>query len=225
MGPAIGAILPLAVGVAISPVPIIASILLLLAPKARARSVAFLLGWGAGILVATTVFVLLSAVIPAGDPADARPIAGAVKIALGVLLLLLALRQWRSRPRGNAEPRLPKWMSAIATITVGRGFALGFALAAINPKNLLLAASAGVVIGTAALSVGYQTVVIVVFALVAASTVATPVIAYLVAHDRMRAPLESLRVWLERNNNTVMSIVLLVIGVVVISQGLAEFGN
>ena len=45
----IGDFLPVALGVAISPVPIIAVILMLLAPNATASSVAFLLGWVVGI--------------------------------------------------------------------------------------------------------------------------------------------------------------------------------
>jgi hypothetical protein len=43
MGSVIGDFLPQALGVAISPVPIIATILMLLAPKAGATSVGFLL--------------------------------------------------------------------------------------------------------------------------------------------------------------------------------------
>ena len=48
MGGVIGDLLPTALGVAISPVPIIAVILMLLAPRAKAASVGFLLGWVSG---------------------------------------------------------------------------------------------------------------------------------------------------------------------------------
>jgi hypothetical protein len=53
----------------------------------------------------------------------------------------------------------------------------------------------------------------VIFTVIAASSVALPVIAYLIAANRMAAPLETLRTWLVHNNATVMT-VLLVIGVV-----------
>ena len=46
MGAAIGDILGAAVGVAISPVPIIAVILMLFTAKATANSISFLIGWG-----------------------------------------------------------------------------------------------------------------------------------------------------------------------------------
>ncbi len=223
MGSAVGDTLPLALGIAISPVPIIAAILMLLSPKARGTSVGFLLGWVVGIVVAVVVFTLLSGLLPENDPDASKPIAGTVTIVLGALLLLLALRQWRSRPRQGEPEKLPKWMDAIDSMTAGRGFVLAFILAAINPKNLLLAAGAGVAIGTAGLSVGAATLVIVVFVVIAGCSVAIPVIGYLLAADRMRGPLDSLRGWLVHNNAAVMAVLLLVIGVVLIGKGIASF--
>ena len=73
MGTVIGEFLPLALGIAISPIPIIAAILMLLSPKARVTSVGFLLGWVIGIIVATTVFTLLSTVLPQNDPDESKP--------------------------------------------------------------------------------------------------------------------------------------------------------
>ena len=219
----IGAILPMAIGIAISPIPIIAAILMLLSPRAKSTGVGFLLGWIVGILVAVTVFVLLSAVLPEKDPDASQPIVGVIQLILGVLLLLLAVRQWRSRPKHGEEPALPKWMSAIDSMNTGRGFALGFILAAVNPKNLLLAVSAGVSIGSAALSVGFTILAIAIFTVIAAVSVGAPVIAYLVASDRMRGPLDALRGWLVHNNATVMAVLLLVIGVSVVGKGIGSF--
>ena len=223
MAPVIGDILPLALGIAISPIPIIAAILMLLSPKAKGTSVGFLIGWVLGIVVAVVLFTLLSAIIPEQDADASKPIAGVIKILLGAGLLFLAVRQWRSRPKPGEEAALPKWMAAIDTMTTGRGFVLGFLLSAVNPKNLLMAAGAGVIIGTGGLTGGEITWVIVIFTLIAASTVAVPVIAYLLAAKRMAAPLESLRVWLVHNNATVMAVLLLVIGVVVIGKGIGSF--
>ena len=223
MASVIGDILALALGIAISPIPIIAAILMLLSPKAKGTSIGFLLGWVLGIVVAVVLFTLLASVIPAADPDGSAPISGVIKIVLGVALLFLAGRQWRSRPKPGEATTLPKWMAAIDQMTTGRAFVLGFLLSAVNPKNLLMAAGAGVIIGTGGLTVGENVIVILVFALIAASSVAIPVIAYLVASKRMAAPLESLRKWLVQNNATVMAVLLLVIGVVVIGKGIGSF--
>src|SRR5690606_38175547 len=109
----IGEILTPALGVAISPIPIIAAILMLLSSRARVTGTGFLLGWVLGIVVAVTVFTLLSAVLPGEDPGGSQPIKGVIQLVLGALLLLLAVRQWRGRPRPGAEPAMPKWMQAI----------------------------------------------------------------------------------------------------------------
>src|SRR5690349_4753584 len=196
---------------------------MLLSPKAKGTSVGFLLGWVIGIVVAVVVFTLLASVLPEQDPDAAKPVSGVIKIVLGVLLLLLAIRQWRSRPKPGEEPPLPKWMSAIDDMNAGRGFGLGFLLSAVNPKNLIMAAGAGITIGTGGLTVGEDVIAILVFTLIAASSVAVPVIAYLVASARMAGPLESLRTWLVHNNATVMAVLLLVIGVVVIGKGIGSF--
>ncbi|GAB2448498.1 threonine/homoserine/homoserine lactone efflux protein [Conyzicola lurida] len=223
MGEVIGDVLPLAVGVAVSPIPVIAAILMLLSPRARSTGVAFLVGWVAGIFVAVVVFALLSSLIPASDPDETEPVRGVIKLLLGVALLLLALRQWRSRPKPGEAAPTPKWMGAVDSMTPGRGLGLGFLLSAVNPKNLLMAVGAGVAIGGASLGAGEATVAVAVFVVLAASTVAIPVIGYLAASARLTAPLESLRVWLVQNNATVMGVLLLVIGVVMIGKGIASF--
>src|SRR4249919_1376031 len=223
MGSVIGEILPLAVGIAISPIPIIAVILMLLSPRAKGASVGFMIGWLAGIVVAIVVFTLLSSVIPQRS-AGGSSVGGVIKIIFGVLLLFLAFRQWRGRPAKGEQAAMPKWMSAIDSMTAAKALGLGFLLAAVNPKNLLMAASAGLIIGKAGLGFGQGlALVIVIFVLLAACTVVIPVIGYLIASARLAGPLDRLRGWLVENNSTIMAVLLLVIGVAVIGKGIASF--
>lgn len=223
MGSVIGEILPLALGVAISPIPIIAAILMLLSPKARVTSVGFLVGWVVGIVVAVTAFTLISSVLPESGGDDSKPIQGMIQLLLGIGLLVLALGQWRGRPRSGEEPALPKWMQAIDTLSFPVALGLGFLLSAVNPKNLLMSAGAGVDIGDASLSVAETIGVIAVYTLIAASTVLIPVVGYLIAAEKLRAPLDALRVWLAKENGVIMAVLLLVIGVTLIGKGIASF--
>ncbi len=219
---AIGSVLPLGVGIAISPIPIIAAILMLLSPQAKGTSIGFLVGWVAGIVVAVTVFILLSSVLPDTDPDASKPVAGVIQVVLGVLLLLLAVRQWRGRPKPGEQAALPKWMAAIDSMTFGRGLGLGFLLAAVNPKNLLLAASAGVAIGTAGIAVGQTVVVVTIFTVLAASTVLVPVIGFLLASSRLAEPLDALRSWLLTHNAAIMAALFLVLGAAMIGKGIGS---
>ena len=118
---------------------------------------------------------------------------------------------------------MPKWMSAVDSMTAGRALGLGFLLSAVNPKNLLMAISAGVIIGGSNLGLGDTAIVIVVFVVIAGCSVPIPVIANLSAAARMAGPLDSLRGWLVDNNATIMAVLLLVIGVSVIGKGIANF--
>jgi threonine/homoserine/homoserine lactone efflux protein len=143
-------------------------------------------------------------------------------MVVGVLLVVLALRQWRGRPANGDRAELPKWMAGVDSIMPGKALVLGLLLSAVVPKNLLLALSAGLIVGEAAFSNGRAALVIVVFTAIATSTVAVPVVAHLVAPARMRAPFERLREWLVENNVAIMVVLLLVIGVVMIGNSIAS---
>jgi hypothetical protein len=86
----------------------------------------------------------------------------------------------------------------------------------------VLALSAGVIVSEAELSVGEASVLIVVFTVIATSTVAVPVVAHLVAPARMHGPFQRLREWLVENNVTIMGLLLFLIGVVMIGNGIAS---
>ena len=225
MNAVIGEILPLALGVAISPIPVIAAILMLLSPKAKGTSIGFLLGWVVGIVFAVTVFTLLASVLPEKDADASNPTAGWIKIGLGALLLLMAVKQWRRRPTGDADPTLPAWMKAIETMTAVKGAGLGFLLSAVNPKNLIMSAGAGVIIGgtDVGLETSQRVLVIAIFTAIAAASVAVPVIAYLIASERMAGPLETMHQWLVKENATVMAVLLLVTGASMVGKGLGNF--
>ena len=110
MGQAIGQILSLGVGVALSPVPIIAVVLMLATRKGRTNGPAFLVGWMVGIAVLGTIVLLIASGASASKHGAPATWVSILKIVLGALLLLVAARQWRSRPRGDQEPQLPAWM-------------------------------------------------------------------------------------------------------------------
>lgn len=220
MGTVLGQVIALAVGVAISPVPIIAVILMLLTPKAGTASAGFLVGWLAGITTGMLVFAGISAGTGIGAPGESSVGAAIIHLLLGLLLLVLAGRSWRSRPEAGEEPHLPRWLGAIDKVTPVEAVGLGFVLAAVNPKNLALLASAGVDIGRADLAAAASVVTGAVFVLLAASTVLLPVVVYAVAGQRARARLDDLRRWLVANNATVMTVLLAVLGVVVVGNGI-----
>lgn len=217
---AVGQSLPIAVGVMVSPLPIVAVVLMLVSGSAKANAIAFVLAWfvTVGVVVGAVALLAGSADDEAGGTAAWT---GWLKIVLGVLLLVVAGRQWRGRPRGDVEPDTPKWMAAVDAFTPVKAAGLAALLGGANPKNLLLSVSGGVAIasvtgGEAGPSVGAA----VVFAVVASIGVAAPVAVYLFAGERAAAILEELRAWLVHHNALIMAVLLLVIGAKLIGDGI-----
>ena len=209
----------MAIGVAVSPVPIIAVILMLFGPRARTTGPAFALGWVLALSVVGGVVLVVadsSDVSSEQDPSDA---VFAVKLIIGLLFLVLAVRQWSSRPKEGEEPEMPGWMSAIDQFTPIRAFGMAILLAGVNPKNLGLTLAAGSTIAQAGLSDAEPWIVLLVFVALASLTVVLPVAYYFVAGASAERALNTMKSWLIANNATVMAVLLLVIGVMLIGDG------
>src|SRR4051794_33097523 len=118
-------ILTPAVGVAISPVPIIAVTLMLFSQRARSNGPAFLVGWVVALVTVSGVaYILADNADAAADGTAADTIAWG-KIGFGVLFLLLGVRTWRHRPAPGAQHEPPKWMAGIDVLKPGKALGLG----------------------------------------------------------------------------------------------------
>ena len=143
MGKGISETLRFAAGVAISPVPIIAVTLMLFSRRARVNGLMFLLGWVVALAVVSGVaYVAADRANAATDSTTSDTIAWG-KIVFGVLFLLLAARNWRSRPAPGTEPEMPRSMAGINALKPAKALGLGLLLVGVNPKNLMRAAAAG----------------------------------------------------------------------------------
>lgn len=104
MGQAVGQLIPLAVGVALSPLPIIAVILMLTSPDGRVAGSSFLAGWVSALAVLGTVVLLAADEAQASSSGTPAAWVSVLQFALGVLLLGVAVQQWRGRRAGTRSP-------------------------------------------------------------------------------------------------------------------------
>lgn len=220
MGQGIGEVLTFAVGVAISPVPIIAVILMLFSPRARVNGPAFMLGWMVALGVVSAVVYVISDQSDAATSSSASDTIATGKIVLGVLLLALAVRNWRNRPAPGVAPEMPKWMASVDRLSPGKALALGVLLAGVNPKNLMLSAAAAAGLAQLGLSTSDAVVSLVVFVAVASITIVGPVAYSLLGGEHAAVALSSLKEWLAAHNAAVMAVLFLVFGVDLIAKGL-----
>jgi len=218
MGDVIAEILSFAVGVAVSPVPIAAVIVMLFTPKAKTNAPSFLIGWVVGLLLVGFVVLLIPGLeANGGEPTTTS---GVVKGVLGLLLLVAGWGAWRKRPGPDEVAQAPKWIDTIDDFGLGKSFGIGFLLSAVNPKNLLLVAAAAATIAASGLSSSEETATLLVFTLIAASTVAVPVIGYLIVGERADEAFANAKDWLIQNNSVVMSVLLLVFGVSLVGDAI-----
>jgi hypothetical protein len=192
-----------------------------LTPRGASTGTAYVVGWLLGLIALGAIILLIAH--PAGASSAGKPATwvSILELALGVLVLLAALGQWRARPRGAAEPPTPKWMGAIESFNVFKAFAVGLFLGAFNPKNIPLTIAAAAAIAGTGISNGSQAFVLLVFAAVATIGVAAPLAIYLAMGDRAERLLDHLRHWLARNNPVIMTVLLVVIGSKIVGDAIS----
>jgi hypothetical protein len=214
---AVGHVLPLAVAVALSSIPIMATVLILLSPNRDRSAIPFLMGWVLGLAAVVTAFTLLAQTVP--TPRHPQVALAIAEIAIGAAILTLAAITWRqSSPAAAREPR---WRRAVSSLGPWASFGFAFVLN-LRPKAVLLAAATGLVIRADGVSVAEGAIVIGVYTIISATTVAGPVIATLVAPDKTKRWLLSTQHWLDENSRVVAVVVMLIIGVAMIGNGIAR---
>ena len=225
MGQAIGQVLAFGVGVSLSPLAIIAVVLMLGDPKGRVNGLAFLAGWVLGLAVVGTLVLIAADGADASDNGTPANWVSVLKIGLGVLLLLVAVRKWRGRPHGDAEPELPAWMKRLDTITPPKAARLAVLLSAVKPKNLLLTVAAALAIAQTGVSTGEEAVAFAVFLILATLGPGIPVAIHVLMRDRGPDILMRMRGWMVSENATIMAVLCLVIAAKLIGDATSSLAS
>jgi threonine/homoserine/homoserine lactone efflux protein len=221
---AISDLLPLALGVALSPVPIIAVILMLGTPKARSNGPAFAIGWVLGLVVVSIIVLVVASGSSTANSGASNSV-DTIKLVFGLLFIVMAAGQWRKRPKKGEEAVMPKWMASIDTFTAGKSFVLGAALSGANPKNLALTLAAAGSIAQAGLAGGQSAIAVAVFVIIGSLTVAGPVVFYMAASKTTSKPLAEIKDFMSDHNAVIMMVVLLILGAKLLGAGLAGLQN
>jgi Sap, sulfolipid-1-addressing protein len=209
-------VLPYAVGVFASPLPVIIAIVLLFTPRPGPTSVTYVATWVAGLTAATIVMSLLAGSIEAQQGAGGW---GAwLRVGLGLVLLAVAVRMWV----GRAEKSTPAWLSTLMDAGPREAVRYGVLMSAANPKELLMAAAAGLAVGASDAGTAAAVGAIAVFVVVGAASVAAPLVVFLVGGRSTLKTLAATREWLQRNSVAVASAVLAALGVLLLVGGLTR---
>jgi len=215
-GSVLGALTPLALVTAISPLTIIPAVLVLQAPRPRPSSLAFLAGWLFGLATLTALFVLGSGAF--GGMHKSPPAWESwLRVVLGSALIVFGIYRWLTR---QSHTESPKWMRSFATISPIRAGLTGLVLTLVRLDVLAMCLVAGLDIGTRQLSGAAEFLCAVFFVAVSASTVAIPILAYAAAGHRLDETLARLKDWMEKNNAALLAAILILIGLMLVYKGI-----
>ncbi|HEY2504146.1 MAG TPA: GAP family protein [Mycobacterium sp.] len=215
-GSVLGALIPLGLVIALSPITVIPAVLVLQAPRPRPSGLAFLAGWVLGLAALTALSVAASGVL--GGLHKSPPAwASWLRVILGSALILFGIYRWLTRHRHTESPA---WMRSFASITPARAGITGAALAVIRPDVLLICVPAGLAVGASGRDVADDWIAAAFFVAIAASTVAIPILAYAAAGHRLDDALGRLKDWTEKKNAALLAAILVVIGLMVLYNGI-----
>jgi hypothetical protein len=220
MEQALGSLLPIGVAAALSSVPMMATILILLSDQRKKSAVPFLVGSVLGAVILVAVGTIAANSIPQPRPRQADTTAGILEILLGAVLIGFSLRSMFRAPApvgGSAT----KWAEAVGALGAVKSFGLGLALN-IRPKGLILSAAASLALRSANLGVEATAVLVIVYSAIATSTVTIPIVATLAAPGRMEPRLINARDWLDEHGQVVTATVMLLIGAIIVGVGVSK---
>lgn len=210
----LGQLLPLGLGIIISPLPIVAIVAILLSPRGGRSGLAYV---GAAIVVGFA-FTLIAALTTAGAGAGGSNKDGILVLVITAVLALgftvLAVVSWLGRPRNGAAATMPSWLAAVDSLTPVKAAGLGALMAVTNSKNIPLELKAGSLIGAHDLGVVLVIVLSALFAVYASLGILLPTLLAASGSRRIIAVLERLKTEMVQHNAAIMTVLFAVLAAV-----------
>jgi hypothetical protein len=207
----------LALGVALSPLPLLAILLFLAGNRPRVTATAFWLAWVGGVGSATIVCVLA---VELSEVTDSDPVWLAVaELLVGSVFLLLAGRIALSGERAfGGGPQA--WIGALDRSGPFQAAGLALLLSCANPKNLALILGAAVLMVDATSGSRELTVTAGAFVVIAASGVSLPLAAHSAFPERVEPRLLGLRGAFVRRGRLIAMVLGFGIGALFVTEGI-----
>jgi hypothetical protein len=219
----LGDILPLAFGVIISPMPIVAVIALLLGPKGRGNAVAFTIAFFVATVVVTLVFASGTKGTTQSDSFFATALRIIVEFAFAGLFFFFAWWSWKRRAKKGEPTPEPKWLAAIDSFGLVKSVGLALLLGVVNLKNLPIEIAVGARIGTAGLEWPLVFILVLIFAIIASLGIIIPTVIASTGSTRVSGFLASMKSGLIAHNQVIMAVLFVILGIVQLGKAIASF--
>jgi len=201
--------------IALDPLPLTAFFVVLPSKGGTRKGAAFVCGWLVSLAIVVTVTVLATGNNPP-KPSTAPSLAAlAVKIVLGAILVMIAIRHYRRMGRPKPPKKPPKWQAHVDTMSPW--FALGLA-PTLQPWGLIGAGAATVV--EAKLSSWESYLLLILFCVLASSSYLAMEIYAVFRFDQSQALLARVRNWIDTHTDQVIIVGGLALGLWLIGNSI-----
>lgn len=205
---------------AISTVPVSITIMILLSPEPRRGAVPFLAGTIAGSIVVVGLSAVGLQFLPATRPWKQDELLEWLGFLVGFFLIAYALYLFGHRSQGDSAV-LGKMKARFQTARRWEYVVLGLGLN-LRPKAILLAVTAGALIGVQELPLLQGVLFVLAYAAVAQSAVVVPIAVWMHSPERAEEPLTAVDAWLQRNGQRIAAIATLAIGVFIVGYTIVQ---
>jgi threonine/homoserine/homoserine lactone efflux protein len=203
--------------VALDPLPLTAFLIVLPSQRGVRKGAAFVFGWLVSLAVVVTISVAVTGNNPPRPKTAPSVAALAVKTALGVVLVVIAIRhrrEMRTQPRKPKKP--PKWQEHVDNMSPW--FAMGLA-PALQPWVLIGAGAATV--AEAKLSSWQSYLALFLYCVLASSTYLAMEIYAVFKPAQSQAFLASFRAWIDNHTDQAIVLGSLALGLWLIANSLS----
>ncbi|HYB25518.1 MAG TPA: GAP family protein [Solirubrobacteraceae bacterium] len=225
VGQAIGEVLAFGVGVALSPLAIVALVVMLVSANGARPAWAFAGAWLLSLGAVSTVVLLVADGADASSQGAPASWVSVVKIVVGLLLVLFGVRGWRGRGAREAEAATPGWIGHLDSVTVARAAGLAAAFNIVKPKNLLLTVGAAVAVAQVGASPAGQASALCVYVVLGTVGLGVPLAIHVLMPSRGTDLLIELRDWMVRENATIIAVLALVIAAKLLGDALISLSS
>ena len=214
--------LPIALGIAASPGPILALMILLMTPRAIPNSYSFLLGWFIVLMLVGTLFLHSPGLNEfSGDP---TLLSGWIRISLGSSFLLYSLFIAKDIPKKGEAVAPPKWLGKVDSYGLVHALIIGFIFSGPNIKNAAMVATGAASIHGEGLSSFQELIVLILFCFFASLGVLLPHSIFLLFRDNAESVFAKMKIWLLRNRVLILMLVLIIFGSLSLYRGILFVG-
>ncbi|MEM8894939.1 MAG: GAP family protein [Bacteroidota bacterium] len=206
-------LVPMIIGLLISPIPVVALLIILMTPNTGLNAFTFIGGWLTGI-VGVGLVIILFPILSQFESGNSTA-SNIIRLIIGLFFISWAL--WKSYKRyRNKESTPPKFFSRLDQFKPLNIFLIGLLVSAGNFKNLGFSAAAAIVLNQSLVDLNTKLGYLITYSTLGSLTLFIPMTLYLTLQQRADEILKEWKQWLIKYHDYLLSAVVSFIGVMII---------